>query len=146
MACQHFRFFGWASPTSRSTNRRQARHRLWPQSSLQMKISHEGIRTREEPLYPPGPLPPNAIVPHRFEGIMVGELMGPVEYTVKPATHEKSCAVLELSHPWFVERSPWGGVVLLPCETWCQSICRSLFCRQANSPREYLLRSSKKIP
>src|SRR5947207_1890031 len=41
MACQHFRFFGWASPTSRSTNRRQARHRLWPRSSLQMKISQQ---------------------------------------------------------------------------------------------------------
>ena len=86
-----------------------------------MKIPHEGIRTREESLFPAGPLAPDAIVPHRFDGIVVGELMGPVAYTVKPATHEKSCAVLELRHPWFVERSPWGGVVLLACETWCQA-------------------------
>lgn len=86
-----------------------------------IQIPHKGIRTREDTLYPAGQLPADAIVPHRFDGIIVGELMGPVDYTVKAATHEKSCQVLELSHPWFLERSPWGGVILLPCETWCQA-------------------------
>lgn len=86
-----------------------------------MKIPHVGTRTREEPLYGPGVLPADAVRPHTYEGIIVGELMGPIEYHLKEDSHRKSCETIEVYHRWFWDESPWGPPLLLPCETWCQA-------------------------
>lgn len=86
-----------------------------------VKIAKEGIRLRNAPLYGPGRLGPEHVVPHRFDKVVVGELMGPIEYVIKSETHTKNLDFLNIYHRWFWEDSPWGGPIALPNETWCQA-------------------------
>jgi hypothetical protein len=37
----------------------------------------------------------------RFADVVVGERLGPIEYRIKPSTHQKHCDLLSIHHPWF---------------------------------------------
>jgi len=37
----------------------------------------------------------------RFAEVVVGERLGPVEYRIKPSTHQKHCDLLNIHLPWF---------------------------------------------
>ncbi|MBI4308515.1 MAG: hypothetical protein HY684_06900 [Chloroflexi bacterium] len=92
-----------------------------PLPAASLRPSKEGVRTREQPLYGHGKLGPQHIVPHTWEGIVANEVMGPVDFTVRPESHVKSLDALNIFHSWFWDASPWGGPMLLPCETWCMA-------------------------
>ncbi|GEM_PF-4542418 len=96
----------------------------WPSASPQkvkpVKLSHEGIWTRKEPRFGPGPLP-EEYTPITYDAAVVGEIMGPIEFTISEASHKKHTAFQQIYHRWFTEESPWGGPILYPFETWCQA-------------------------
>lgn len=89
--------------------------------ALSLRPSKEGVRTREQPLYGHGKLGPEHIVPHTWEGVVVNEVMGPVDFDVSPESHARTLEALNVYHSWFWDSSPWGGLLLLPNETWCMA-------------------------
>jgi acyl dehydratase len=50
----------------------------------------------------------------RFAEVEVGERLGPVEYRIKPSTHQKHCNLLSIHLPWF--ETQWN---LFPWEMDC---------------------------
>lgn len=89
--------------------------------AMSLSPSKEGIRTREEPLYGHGKLGPEHIVPHTWEVVIVNEVMGPVDFSVRPESHARTLETLGIYHAWFWEESPWGRPILLPNETWAMA-------------------------
>lgn len=88
--------------------------------NVNVKLGHEGTWTRRDPKYGPGPLP-EEYTPIRYDAVVVGEIMGPIEYTVKEQSHRKHMDFQQIYHRWFTSESPWGGPLLYPFETWCQA-------------------------
>lgn len=70
--------------------------------------------------YSTGELPVE-YTPIRWDELVVGEEIGPVEIEIKPETHQKHTEHLDMKHPWFTERSPWGDKLLYPWEMDTQS-------------------------
>jgi hypothetical protein len=67
------------------------------------------VRTRLTPKYGPGELPVEA-TGLRWEDVIINEIEGPVEFAIKPSTHQKHCDLLEIHHPYLEKEQhifPW---------------------------------------
>jgi hypothetical protein len=76
--------------------------------------------SEKELKYGPGELPVE-YTPIVWDDIVVGEEIGPVEFEIRAATHEKHSEHLGTEHAWLTEESPWGNPVLYPWEMDAQS-------------------------
>lgn len=65
--------------------------------------------------YGPGELPVE-YTPIKWDELVVGEEIGPVEFKISAGTHQKHTEHQDMKHPLFTEDSPWGGKVLYPWE------------------------------
>jgi hypothetical protein len=70
--------------------------------------------------YGPGQLPLE-YTPIRWDELVVGDEIGPIEFKISSETHRRHTEHLGMKHPLFTESSPWGDKVLYPWEMDAQS-------------------------
>ncbi len=56
---------------------------------------------------------PREFTPMTLDNVIVGEEMGPVEYSIKPSTHQRHCDTMGMHMPWFEKE-----LYLFPWEMW----------------------------
>lgn len=88
-------------------------------------------QTKKPMRFGPGELPIE-FVPQTWDDLEVGEEFGPIEFSIRASSHEKHSAHIGMGHPWFLEKSPWGGPVLYPFEIWCQARVMSRYFGRLN--------------
>ncbi len=86
---------------------------------VEKKVKRTWEPTPREPAFGPGELPVDYEV-KTYDKIEVGEEFGPVEFVISQQTHDKHTEMIQLEgrHPWYLEDSPWGGIIVWPFEQW----------------------------